>query len=197
METKREIKPLIEYINQFVVMSPEEELILSKYVTCRNYLKKQYVLQQGDICTHESFVIKGCLNTFFVNDEGDKFVGSFAVENWWVVDLESFINQTPADFNIQCLENCTLAQISRQNSQLLYEKIPKLERVFRMMLQQAFCFSQRRIVNNLSKAAKDRYLDFKKQFPEIERRVPQYLIASYLGITREFLSKIKAQTIFD
>lgn len=193
MQNKPEFRKLLAYINQFVVLSAVEKEILSQHVTFRNYLKKQYVLQQGDICTHESFVIKGCLNTFFVNDQGEQFVGSFAIENWWVVDLESFINRKPADFTIQCLENSTLAQISYKDSQLLYQKIPKLERFFRMMLQQAFCFSQKRIVNNFSKSAKDRYIDFKNQFPEIEQRVPQYLIASYLGFSREFLSKIKAQ----
>jgi CRP-like cAMP-binding protein len=193
MQNKPEFRKLLEYINQFVALSAIEEEILSQHVTFRNYLKKQYVLQQGDICTHESFVIKGCLNTFFVNERGEQFVGSFAIENWWVVDLESFINRKPADFAIQCLENSTLAQISYKDSQLLYQKIPKLERFFRMMLQQAFCFSQKRIVYNFSKSAKDRYIDFKKQFPAIEQRVPQYLIASYLGFSREFLSKIKAQ----
>ena len=119
----------------------------------------------------------------------------FAIENWWTADLGSFITQTPADYNVQCLENSVLAQLSYEDLRQLYLQIPKLERFFRIIIQKAYVASQKRLINNLSLPAKERYLQFREQYPQIEQRVPQYMIASYLGITKEFLSKIRSQLI--
>ena len=121
----------------------------------------------------------------------------FAIENWWTGDLGSFITQTPADYNIQSLENSVLTQIYYEDLEQLYIQIPKLERFFRIIIQKALVTSQKRIINNFSLPAKDRYLKFREQYPQIEQRVPQYMIASYLGITKEFLSKIRNQLIIE
>ena len=119
----------------------------------------------------------------------------FAVEDWWTADLGSFITQQPADYNVQCLEKTVVAQISYEGLEKLYAEVPKLERFFRIIMQNAYVASQKRVVRNLSMPARERYLLFKKQYPSIEQRVPQYLIASYLGITKQFLSKIRAELI--
>jgi len=115
----------------------------------------------------------------------------FAVENWWTADLGSFIAQQPADLNVQCLEDSELVQIHYNDLQNLYLEIPKLERFFRIIVQKAFVAAQKRIVNNFSMEATGRYLQFRDQYPGIEQRVPQYMVASFLGITKEFLSKIR------
>lgn len=151
------------------------------------------MVQQGDVCKYESFVISGCAKTFFLDPEGNEHVVMFAIENWWTADLGSFITQEPADYNVQCLENTKVVQFSHESLNLLYKEIPQLERFFRIIIQNAFVASQKRIVRNFSLTAKDRYLIFRDQYPEIEQRVPQYLIASYLGITKQFLSKIRAE----
>jgi CRP-like cAMP-binding protein len=156
-------------------------------------LKGQFVVQNGDICRYENFVLSGCLKTFYIDNEGHEHIVMFAIEDWWTSDLGSFITQTPADLNVQCLEDSELIQISYGDLQQLFIEISKLERFFRIIIQKAFVAAQKRILNNLSLSAMDRYLQFREQYPTIEQRVPQYMVASYLGITKEFLSKIRAQ----
>jgi CRP-like cAMP-binding protein len=190
-----ELNPLFDYIAQFTPLTTEEQSILESKVKIREFLKGQFVVQNGDVCKYESFVLSGSLKTFYIDNDGQEHIVMFAVENWWTADLGSFISQTPADFNVQCLENSVLAQIRFEDLQQLYLDIPKLERFFRIIIEKAFVSSQKRVINNFSLPAKERYLKFREQYPQIEQRVPQYMIASYLGITKEFLSKIRSQLI--
>jgi CRP-like cAMP-binding protein len=188
-------KPFLDYIKQYIELSAEEESILLSKIKTKKYLKGQFVVQNGDVCRHENFVLSGCLKTFYIDNEGQEHIVMFAVENWWTADLGSFITQTPADLNVQCLENSELVQIHYNDLQQLYAEIPKLERFFRIIIQKAFVAAQKRIINNFTLPATERYLQFREQYPKIEQRVPQYMIASYLGITKEFLSKIRSQLI--
>lgn len=187
------LKPLLDYINRHVSLSEEEEFLIAARFRERKLLKGQFVVQNGDVCQYESFVLSGCLKTFYIDDRGEEHVVSFSIEDWWVADLGSFITQTPAELNVQCLEPTLLAQIHYNELQDLYLAIPKLERFFRLIIQQAFVAAQKRILSNFSLSATDRYLAFRARYPDIEQRVPQYLIASYLGITKEFLSKLRSQ----
>jgi CRP-like cAMP-binding protein len=188
-----ELKPLFDYIRQHIALTEEDERMLQSKFRVRKFLKNQFVVQNGDVCQFESFVLSGCLKTFYIDDNGQEHVVSFAVENWWTGDLGSFITQTPAELNVQCLEKSVLAQIHYDELQQLYGQVPKFERFFRIIIQKAFVAAQKRIVSNFSLSAKDRYLQFREQYPDIEQRVPQYLIASYLGMTKEFLSKIRSE----
>jgi len=187
-----ELQPLIDYISRYISLTPEEEEIIASKFKARKYLKGQYVVQNGDICRSESFVLSGCLKSFYIGDDGQEHIVMFAVENWWTADLGSFLSQTPADYNVQCLENCVLAQVGYEDLQQLYLQVPKLERFFRIIIQKAFVAAQKRVINNLSLTAKERYLKFREEYPQLEQRVPQYMIASFLGITKEFLSKIRS-----
>lgn len=180
-------------MNQYIDLSQQEIAILSEHLKVRTYLKGQFIVQQGDVCKYESFLISGCTKTFFVDQEGSEHVVLFAIENWWAADLGSFIAQQPADYNIQCLEKTKVVQFTNDALERLYPQIPQLERFFRIIIQNAFVASQKRIVRNFSLPAKERYLLFREQYPDIEQRVPQYLVASYLGITKQFLSKIRAE----
>jgi CRP-like cAMP-binding protein len=188
-------KALLAYINKYINLTAEEETILLSKVVLRNYLKDQYISQQGDICKSVNFIISGCTKTFYSDLEGQEHIVMFSIEDWWTSDLGSFITQTPADFNVQCIENTKLIQFTFDNLEALYKEIPKLERLFRKIVERAFAASQKRIIRNFSLTAKERYQIFKKSNPKIDQRVPQYMIASYLGITKEFLSKIKSQII--
>jgi CRP-like cAMP-binding protein len=188
-----DFQPLLDHINRYVQLTPEEQSNFLAKVKPRKYLKNHFVVQAGDICRYENFVLSGCLKTFYIDSEGHEHVVMFAIEDWWTADLGSFITQTPADLNIQCIEDSELAQISHSDLQQLYIEIPKLERFFRIIIQNAFVAAQKRIINNMSLPAMDRYVRFREQYSRIEQRVPQYMIASYLGITREFLSKIRSQ----
>ena len=186
-------QPFLDYIVQHIEISAEEQSVFLSKVKFRKYLKGQFVVQNGDICRHENFVLSGCLKTFYIDNEGYEHIVMFAIENWWTSDLGSFVTQAPAALNVQCLEDSELIQISYNDLQQLYIEIPKLERFFRIIVQKAFVAAQKRIVNNLSLPAMERYLQFREQYPSIEQRVPQYMVASYLGITKEFLSKIRTQ----
>jgi len=186
---------LLNYIHKYISLTDEEQIILLSRIKHRKYLKGQYLVQQGDICKSEYFILSGATKTFYVDAEGQEHIVMFSIENWWTSDMGSFISQTPADYNIQCLEPTELFQFSYEAVEELYIKIPKLERFFRKIIERALVASQKRIVRNFSLSAKERYLIFKKSYPQIEQRIPQYMIASYLGITKEFLSKIKSQLI--
>jgi len=189
--------PLLTYIKPYIDLTPEEEALLISKVRYRRYLKNQFIVQQGDVCKYSNFIITGCTKTFYVNTNGQEHIINFAIENWWTSDLGSFITQTPADFNTQCIENTKVIEFTYENLEFLYKEIPKLERFFRKVIEKAFVASQKRILRNFNLTAKERYLVFKNTYPKIEQRVPQYMIASYLGITKEFFSKIKKQLIID
>jgi CRP-like cAMP-binding protein len=185
--------PLLKYISKFISLTNEEEVFLLSKLNYRKYLKGQYIVQQGDVCKHTNFLISGCTKTFFMDEKGLEHIVLFAIEDWWTSDIGSYISQSASDFNVQCIEDTEVIQFQYDYEEELYTKIPKLERLFRKMLEKALVSSQKRIVGNFSLSAKEQYLQFKKQYPTIEQRVPQYMVASYLGITKEFLSKIKSQ----
>lgn len=186
-------KPFLDYINNYIKLTATEEAFLLSKITYRKYLKDQYIVQQGDVCKSANFIISGCTKTFYMDSNGMEHIVMFSIENWWTSDLGSFITQSPADFNVQFLEPTELIQFTFDNLEELYAKIPKLERLFRKIVERAFVASQKRIIRNFSLSAKERYIIFKETYPKIDQRVPQYMIASYLGITKEFLSKIKNQ----
>ena len=188
-------KPLIDYIHKYINLTVEEETMLFSKLIYRNYLKDQYIVQQGDVCKSINFIVSGSTKTFYVDAEGQEHIVVFSIEDWWTSDLGSFMTQKPADFNVQCIENTQLFQFTYNNLEELYKEIPKLERLFRKIVERAFVASQKRIIRNFSLTAKERYQIFKNTYPKIEQRVPQYMIASYLGITKEFLSKIKSQLV--
>ena len=131
----------------------------------------------------------------YIGPNGQQHVVMFGLENWWVGDLGSFVNQSPSDYNIQCLEDCQLVHFTPEILEELYRSIPVLERFFRIIIQKAFVASQKRVVNNHCLPAKMRYLQLISTQPELLQRIPQYEIASYLGITKEFLSKLKCQIL--
>lgn len=186
--------PLLEAgLSRHIQLTDEEKELLWQAVTLRKYRKRQYVLQTGDVCRHENFVVSGCLRAYYIDDAGTEHIIMFAVEDWWTSDLLSFLTQTPAQLNIDALEDSEVLQIERSALEALYHKIPKLERFFRIIMQNAFIAQQQRILFNISKTAKERYLYFIEKYPKLEQRLPQHQIAAYLGITPEFLSQIRKQ----
>ncbi|RSK40328.1 Crp/Fnr family transcriptional regulator [Mangrovimonas spongiae] len=186
-------QPLLNYMKNYVSLTQEETEFLVSKLVYRKYLKGQYILQQGDVSKAQCFITKGCTKMFFVDDEGQEHIIMFSIEDWWTSDLGSFSTQSPTDFNVQCLEDTETIQFHIDSIEEIFEKIPKMERFFRQIIERAFVASQKRIIRNFSMTAKDRYVFFRETYPKIEQRIPQYLIASYLGITKEFLSKIKSQ----
>ena len=187
------VNKLIHNIKDKVILNENETAILASKLKQRTYLKGQYIVQEGDTYKYQTFIISGKVKTFYVDKDGNEHIVAFGVENWWVGDICSFTTQTPAEFNTQCLEKTTVVQISYDDMEELYRTIPKLERYFRIIIQKAYGNVTKRIVRNHSMSAKERYLLFTESYPEIAQGVPQYMIASYLGITKEFLSRMRKQ----
>ena len=190
-------KPLLDYFLGYMELTAEEQTFLLSKVRYRKYLKGQYILQQGDVCKYSSYVVSGCVKMAYVDVNGHEHIVMFAIKDWWVSDLGSFIDQTPADYNIQCIEATEVVQFTKETEEEVMNRLPQIERLFRKKLQKAFLSAQKRVILNLSLTAKDRYILFKKQYPQIEQRLPQYMIASYLGVTKEFFSKMKSEILFD
>lgn len=185
------LSPFLAYCKQHISLNEQEIELLEGKSRYRRYRKGQYVVQQGDVCKMSNFVISGCLRIFHLDDDGREHTLMFPHENWWASDLGSFLSQTEAEYYIQCLEPVELLQFSHDSLNQLYKDIPKLERLFRIISQNAIVTLSKRIVMSYSLSAKEKYLAFQLDYPQIGQRVPQYMIASYIGVTKEFLSKIR------
>ena len=166
---------------------------MNNLLQVKHYPKKTYLLQEGDICHFEAYVNKGCVRTYFIDENGFEVTLMFAVEDWWIGDIASFYNQQPSNLFIETLEETELLVFNPVTKEMLLREIPKFERVFRLMVQRRLAATQERLIHSISRTAQEKYLDFLKRYPEIPQRVPQHYIASYLGISPEFISKIRTR----
>ncbi len=159
----------------------------------RKFRKKQYVLQAGDVCRYENFVVSGCLRAYTVDAKGQEHIAMFGMEGWWISDLYSFLTGTPATQHIDALEDSEILSIERADLERLYAEVPKFNKMFRVLLQNAFIAQQQRILGSISQSAEERYADFVKRYPSLEQRIPQHQVASFLGMTPETISRIRKQ----
>jgi len=155
--------------------------------------KKQYLLQEGDVCRYTAFVEKGMLRTFTVDEKGNEPILQFSMEGWWIADLYSFLTDEPSQYNIEALEECELLLITKENWDILLKKVPAFEHYFRILIQNNLIATQRRLMSSLSETAEEKYTKLINNFPGCVQRVPQHMIASYLGITPETLSRVRSQ----
>jgi CRP/FNR family transcriptional regulator, cyclic AMP receptor protein len=155
--------------------------------------KKTILLHEGETCNFEAYIIKGCIRTYYINEKGIEVTLQFAIEDWWVSDIASFNDHLPSSMFIETLEDCRLLMLTPQTKETALFKIPKLERVFRLMVQRNLAVLQGRLFKTIATSGTEKYLDFIRRYPDIPQRVAQHYIASYLGITPEFLSKIRTR----
>lgn len=153
--------------------------------------KKTFLLREGEICKFEGFVTKGLFRVFHIDNKGFEQVLYFAFENWWISDIDSFTNEKPSHLYIEALEDSEVLFISKKDKELAYNNISKIEKLFRVMTQKTHIALQRRMIDSLSKTADQRYLDFIEKYPQLIQRLTNLQIAAYLGISHEFLSKIR------
>lgn len=183
---------LINNILKFVKLDPEEEKLLETFWTEKTLGKGDFLLRNGEVCRTDNFVVRGALKAFYINAEnGKEEILYLAIDEWWATDIESFQKQRPSIYSIQAIKETTLLQIRYDAFQAMLHQIPKLERFFRIILENYLGSLQRRIILNNVNDAEQRYFEFLERYPEIAEKVPQYLIASYLGISAEFLSRIR------
>lgn len=185
------IEPLLTYFDRLIPLSTEEkELVIAKFHP-RLYRKKQYVLQEGDICTQFNFVVRGSLRMYKIDDQGNIHILQFAAENYWMNDLGSFHNTSPSELNIDALEDTVVLQISHADLISLYLQAPKFDRIFRVLIENSFVQLQKRLLQNISSTAEDRYQSFLEIYPHLVNRLSQVQIAAFLGISPEFLSRLR------
>lgn len=189
------LTPILLNINKHIELNEEEIQFFSSMLSYRKINKKEFLLQQGDVCKTENFIVKGCLKTYSLDSNGNEHILMFGIEDWWVGDLYSFLTQTPSNYFVEALEDSEFIQISKDNLDELYVEVPKFERFFRLILQNAFIAQQQRIEQNLAYTAEERYLDFQKKYPTLEQRISQKQIASFLGITPVFLSMLRKKLV--
>lgn len=182
---------LRQNIEKHIALSETEYKIFRQFFKLETIAKKDFFLKQGDICKQEAFVIDGCFRIFTLDKAGNEHVLYFAIQNWWLSDIDSFINQSPSYLSIQALETSEILTIGKANKEKAYTQIPKIEKLFRIMSQKFLAATQRRIIQNHSLTADQRYLHFLDNYPQISEKLTNIQIASYLGISHEFLSKIR------
>ncbi|HVG16208.1 MAG TPA: Crp/Fnr family transcriptional regulator [Chitinophagaceae bacterium] len=186
---------LIKSFSKYVTLTEEEISVIASLFVPKKFRKRQYILQEGEIARHEIFIVNGVTRTYEVDEKGQEHIVQFGLEDWWIGDLYSFLTDTPTTYNIDCLEDTEVLQITKAKQELLYERVPKLERHFRIMLQKAYIASTKRVASTLAKSALERYEEFLNRYPQIEQRVPNHQIAAYLGITPQSLSRLRAQAM--
>jgi CRP-like cAMP-binding protein len=187
------IEPLITSFERLIPLNKPEKELVNKLFHPRLFRKRQYVLQEGDVCTQFNFVVRGCLRSYKIDEKGNIYVLQFAAENNWINDLGSFHNIQPSALNIDALEDTVVLQISLDDLIVLYTEAPKFHRIFRVLVENAFVRLQERLLQNISSTAEERYQSFLDLYPHLANRLSQVQIAAFLGVTPEFLSRLRNQ----
>jgi CRP-like cAMP-binding protein len=186
---------LQQHIKRYISISDNDLNRLIGFFSVLSVKKKQNLLVEGEICNDNYFVIKGCVRLFFVNEKGIEQTTQFALENWWLADYTSFERQQPSDFYIQAVEKSEVLAISFRDQENMLIQFPQMERYFRLMHQRAHAAAQFRIKSLYSLSREELYHQFNKLYPAFVQRVPQYLLASFLGFTPEYLSELRRRAI--
>ncbi len=182
-------------ILKYVDLSEDE---LAQFISCYTLEaveKNRVILNEGEVCEFESYVLEGCFKVFYQDENLKEHILYFAIEDWWVLDIGSFVSRKFSKLNIQALEDSVILSIDRATKEQLYIDIPKVEKLFRIMNQKSLSSMHLRMISMLHKTAERRYLDFMERYPTLNQRIAQHQIAAYLGISHEFLSKVKKRLL--
>jgi len=181
---------LRQHIEKIISLTDSEFEYVRSHFQSKKYRKHQFLLQEGDAVHSEFFVLKGCAKAYMLNDEGKEYILQFAMEEWWISDFEAYNKHTPATLNIDCLEDCEVLILSYANREKLCAEMHKMEHYFRKISNSGYIALQQRILALLSTSAKERYDKLILQYPHLAKRVPKSVIAAYLGVSRETLSRL-------
>lgn len=187
------MRALIDYFQKYLPFNTEENELITSMVTFRSIKRKQMILQEGFVCKHYFFVVQGCFRMYAVDEKGNEHNLQFAAENDWIADIGSFHSEKSSKLFIEAIEPSSILQIEQQDLYFLYTNIPKLNIIFKVIIETKFIELQNRVLQNISSTGQQRYLNFLEQYPNLASRIPNTQIASYLGITPEFLSKIRKE----
>jgi CRP-like cAMP-binding protein len=185
------IELLKQNISSHIFLSEKETASFCDLFKQKLIKKKSFLLREGEVCRFEGFVTKGIFRVYHIDKTGAEQILYFAIENWWITDIDSFTTEMPSQLFIEALEDSEVLLISKKDKEFAYTNLPKIEKLFRVMTQKTHVALQRRMIDNLSKTADQRYLDFIKKYPQLHQQLSNLQIAAYLGISHEFLSKIR------
>ena len=189
------ITPSINHFEKIIRLNAQEKAYVTEAFQRRLYRKKQYILQEGDVCHVLNFVVSGCLRMYTINEKGIQHIVHFASENEWISNLMSLYKETPSEFSIDALENTTVLQIKREDLFQLYGYSPKFNRIFRVLIEEAYAQLQQRFLLSISASAQEKYRYFTKAYPHLLQRLPQTQLAAFLGITPVSLRNVKAELL--
>ncbi len=184
---------ILKNIAKHISLTASEKEYFSSLLEFKKIKAKQFLLRSGEICKHSCFVTVGCLRAFTVDKNGVEHILSFAPQEWWVGDMYSLLSQKPGNLNVEAMTDTEVLMLSKKDQEKLYEKVPKFERFFRIIVEKSLVAYQQRLMDNMSLTAQERYLKFCTTYPAIINTIPQKQVAAYIGVTPEFLSKLKAK----
>ncbi|MXV52426.1 cyclic nucleotide-binding domain-containing protein [Pedobacter sp. HMF7647] len=184
---------ILTHIARYVQLTTGEQHLLCGSIETIKLKKKEFLLEPGKHCKGSYFIIKGCTRQYFVNKKLNEQIIQFGLENWWIADQDSLLNKQPSSCYIQAIEDCELLLINEKDKDTLFKQIPTLESYFRIMMQKSYVAAQRRIGFIFTQSDEERYRQFTSLYPDFVQRVPQYMLASYLGFTPQFLSRLRAK----
>lgn len=185
------IELLIKHLNDYLPLDSQEIEELKARAKTRSIKRRQFILQDGDVCRHYNFVAQGCFKMYYVDTKGNEHNIQFAAENDWITDIGSFHSEKPSKLYIEAIEPSQVIQIEKPDLLFFYTNHPKFNRTFRVIMEDKFVELQNRLLQNISFTAQEKYLNFLQYYSNLSNRLPNTQIASYLGITPEFLSKIR------
>lgn len=184
-------KQLQRYFGRYVHFTEDEFECIFEKLQVKTFAKKEFLLEKGQICRYKYFISKGLIRSFYIDEKGTEKITQFAIDNWWLTNMESFVREQPSTVYLQALEESIVYYIQKSELEYLYSKIPKLERLFRIITENMLIAQQRKSDIYLQMKSKDRYEDMVKHLPDFVQRIPQYMLASYLEITPEYLSELR------
>lgn len=199
MDIERYRSSIRERIKERAPIPLEDELIAAylEILRFRHIKKKQYVVQPGFPNKDQIYVYQGTFRTFFIDNEGNEQTIQFAIEDWYISDVQSYLTGEPATLFVEALEDSIVALLPKMEFEELCDRYPKWQKATRIFVQHGYAHAQKRMIANLQKSAKERFLEFVRDYPEIERRVPRHALASYLNMSQEYLSKVRKKLMQD
>jgi CRP-like cAMP-binding protein len=184
---------LHQKISGVTTINEKEFAFFTSLFVTKKLRRRQYYLQEGDVCKYQAFVVKGILRSYTIDEKGNDHILQFASEGWWLADLSSYLTNEPSILTMDALEDAELLLLDRSSWEQAMLQVPALEHYFRIILQNHLVATQKRLLQSLAETAEEKYNRFLQTFPDCLQRLPQHMIASYLGVTRETLSRVRKQ----